>query len=107
MSTRFTVRAAGVAVLVVLAVPAAASASPTSSNGLTVAATPSQILAGQSMLIYGRLKGSNIAGQQVVLYHRIAGKPRFTVIQKTITDSEGFYEFPGPRESSSATDSGT
>lgn len=96
MRSRFTMLAAGFCALVALAVPAVANAAPSSVDGLTIAATPNQILAGQSMLIYGQLQGSNNAGQQIVLYHRIAGRPNFTVIQKTRTNAQGDYEFVRP-----------
>ena len=97
MRTRFAVLIAGLCALVALAAPAVASAAhPTQSNGLTIATAPNAILSGQSMLIYGHLQGPNNAGQQIILYHRIAGRPTFTIIQRTRTNSSGNYEFVRP-----------
>jgi hypothetical protein len=93
MRTRFAVLTAGLCALTALSVPAIAGAAPSQSNGLTIATAPSNILAGQSMLIYGHLQGPNNAGQQIILYHRIAGRPSFTIIQRTRTNANGDYEF--------------
>jgi phage protein U len=102
MPNRFAVLAASLGAVAALAAPTAATAAtqtvtaPTTVDGLTLAAAPSQILAGQSMIIYGRLQGPNNAGQKIVLYHKIAGRPSFTVIQTGKTNSQGYYEFLRP-----------
>jgi hypothetical protein len=57
---------------------------------------PRQIVAGDPMVIFGRLRcvrRASAAGQQVVLYRRLAGSPGFTAVQSTKTDGRGFYEF--------------
>jgi hypothetical protein len=57
---------------------------------------PRQIVAGDPMVIFGRLRcvrRASAAGQQVVLYHHPAGSPGFTAVQSTKTDGRGFYEF--------------
>ena len=66
---------------------------PRHNYGLTIAATPNPITAGDGVLIYGKLEGSNIANQPIYLYHRIDPAPRFTLISVTRTNSFGFYEF--------------
>jgi hypothetical protein len=79
-------------------VPSAASAKhpsrshgPHHNRGLTIAATPNPIVTGDAVTIYGRLKGANSAGRTITLWHRIAGQPRFTVVQRVKTDAAGFY----------------
>jgi hypothetical protein len=93
MRPRFAVLASVLAVLVVVSVPAIASAAPRHNHGLTINATPNPVIAGDGVLIYGQLRGTDIAGKPIVLYHRLAGKPSFTLIGATRTDSHGFYEF--------------
>jgi hypothetical protein len=95
MRTRIAVLAASLGTVAALSAPAVAAAD-SSQAALTLAAAPSHILAGQSMLIYGHLAGSDNAGQQIVLYHKIAGQPSFTIIQKTMTNSQGNFEFIRP-----------
>ncbi len=95
MRIRIAAIAAGLGAIAALSAPAVAAAD-SSQAALTIAAAPSHILAGQSMLIYGHLQGPSNAGQQIVLYHKIAGRPSFTVIQKTTTNSQGNYEFIRP-----------
>jgi hypothetical protein len=93
MRPRLAVLASLLAVLVVVSVPAVASAAPQHNRGLTINATPNPIIAGEGVLIYGQLRGTDIAGKPIVLYHRLAGQPRFSLIGVTRTDSHGFYEF--------------
>jgi hypothetical protein len=76
-----------------IAAPAVASAAPKHNHGLTINATPNPILAGEGVLIYGQLRGTDIGHKPILLYHRIAGAPRFTLVGVTRTDSHGFYEF--------------
>jgi len=83
-----------------LAVPGVANAArlhpawhPHRNRGLTIAATPDAILAGQGVLIYGALRGSDDANQPIYLYHRINPAARFTLIGRTTTNADGFYEF--------------
>jgi hypothetical protein len=81
--------AAGLAVTA----PAVANAAPSHNHGLTINATPNPILAGEGVLIYGQLRGTDIGHKPILLYHRVAGAPRFTLVGVRRTDSHGFYEF--------------
>jgi phage protein U len=57
---------------------------------------PRQIVAGDPVVIFGRLRcagRARAAAQQVVLYHHLAGLPGFTPVQAATTDAHGFYEF--------------
>jgi hypothetical protein len=84
------------AVLIALfmAEPSQASAAPHPHHnyGLTIAATPDPSTAGDGVLIYGRLLGPNNADKKIWLFHRINPAPRFTPIQVTRTNAQGFYE---------------
>lgn len=93
MRTRFAVLAVAVSALLTVTVPGVASAAPRHNHGLTINATPNPILAGEGVLIYGQLNGAGSAGQTIYLYHRLALQPRFTLVQRTTTNSFGFYEF--------------
>lgn len=73
--------------------PATADAAPHHNRGLTIAVTPNDIPSGEGVLIYGQLKGSDVAHRRIYLYHRLALAPRFTLIQSTSTNRYGFYEF--------------
>lgn len=81
------------ALTAIAAVPATAGAAPIHDDGLTIAASPNHIVAGTGVLIYGQLKGSDVADQTIYLYHRIVPAARFTIISKTTTDASGYYEF--------------
>jgi hypothetical protein len=72
---------------------ATSSAAPRRNRGLTIAATPNPILAGEGVLIYGQLDTPPAGGQTIMLYHHLAGKPGYTLVGRTTTDSTGFYEF--------------
>jgi len=76
--------------------PAIADAAPHHNHGLTIAATPDPIIAGDAVLIYGQLNTKNPGGQTIVLYHRINPRRVFTVISTTTTKADGFYEFNRP-----------
>ena len=73
--------------------PDIASAAPQHNHGLTINATPNPIIAGEGVLIYGQLRGGNVAGQTIMLYHRVNPSTWFTLIGKTTTNTLGFYEF--------------
>jgi hypothetical protein len=93
MRLRFAVLASLLTTLVAVAAPTVASAAPRHNHGLTINATPNPILAGEGVLIYGQLEGTNVTGQTIRLYHRIDPSPHFTLIGTTKTNSFGFYEF--------------
>lgn len=70
--------------------------SPSGRCVVSMQLAPRQIVAGDPVVIFGRLRCVNrvaAAGQQVVLYHHLAGIPGFAPVQSTSTDAHGFYEF--------------
>jgi hypothetical protein len=80
--------------VVCVEVPAVALAhGPRHNHGVTIAATPDPIDAGEAVLIYGQLNTANHGGQVIALYHRINPSHGFTLISTTKTFSNGFYEF--------------
>ncbi|MEO8969783.1 MAG: hypothetical protein ABI355_19230 [Solirubrobacteraceae bacterium] len=93
MRLRIAMLACALSVLVAGLGPSAASAAPHHNRGLTLRAVPHSIIAGESVLIHGRLTGPNPAGQAIRLYHRINPQPGFSLIGVTKTDSAGLYEF--------------
>jgi hypothetical protein len=80
-------------VLVAAIAAPTSSASPHHNRGLTIAATPNPILAGEGVLIYGQLNAKPASGQTIALYHHVAGTPGYTLVGKTTTNATGFYEF--------------
>lgn len=97
MRPRFAVLGCVLTALAAAAVPSVVGAAPKHNTGLTINATPNPILAGESVLIYGQLNGSQVAGQTIWLYQHVADSTRgFTRIARTTTDSHGFYEFTRP-----------
>jgi hypothetical protein len=94
MRHRFAMLCAAVSALALLAVPAFAGAAPAHNHGLTIATTENPIQSGDSIVIYGQLKGTNNVGKTIVLYHHINGSHQgFTVIQRTKTQAGGYYMF--------------
>ncbi len=93
MRLRFALLGSLLAVLVAVVAPNIASAAPQHNRGLTINATPNPIIAGEGVLIYGQLRGGDVAGQPVKLYHRVNPSTQFTLIGKTTTNTFGFYEF--------------
>lgn len=93
MRLRFTVLATVLVVFASAAITSSAGAAPVHNRGLTIHATPRSIVAGEAVLIYGRLLGPGHAGQVIRLYHRINPNPFFSLISTTRTDALGFYEF--------------
>jgi hypothetical protein len=95
MRPRFTVLALLVSALAVVSVPAVASAhGPRHNHGLTINATPDPTIAGDAVLIYGQLNGADSGGQWVYLYHHVSGTPGYSLIGRTKTLANGFYDFP-------------
>jgi hypothetical protein len=93
MRPRFAVLVTALTAVVAAAAPGLASAHPHHNRGLTIAATPNPINAGEGVLIYGQLKDSAVSGRTVYLYHRVNPNHGFTLIGHTTTNSFGFYEF--------------
>jgi hypothetical protein len=76
------------------AAPGIAAAAPRHNHDLTIAATPNPVIAGEGVLIYGRLMTPDNAGQTIRLYHHLNGSSRgYTLVASTTTDSSGYYEF--------------
>jgi hypothetical protein len=70
--------------------------SPSGRCIVSMQVAPRQIVAGDPVVIFGRLRCINrasAADQQVVLYHHLTGLPGFTPVQSATTDAHGFYEF--------------
>jgi hypothetical protein len=79
--------------LVATVVPSTVNAAPRHNHGLTINAVPRHIIAGEGVLIFGRLEGENAAGQTIRLYHHINPFPGYRLVGTTTTDSRGVYEF--------------
>lgn len=75
------------------ATPSIAGAAPVHNRGLTIHAVPHHIIAGEAVLIYGRLHGPDHANHLIRLFHRINPQAQFTLIGTTTTDSAGLYAF--------------
>ena len=94
MRPRFAMLGCLLAAVAVMGTPGLSAAAPHHNRGLTINATPNPIDAGEGVLIYGQLQGTDIAGKTIVLYHHISGSGRgYQVIGQTQTDSHGFYDF--------------
>ena len=97
MRLRVAVAASMFAALVVFAIPAIAPGqvqhAPNQSNNLTINASPNPIIAGEGVLIYGRLQGPNAGGQLIHLYRHIGGRPGYSPVGTTTTYPNRFYEF--------------
>ncbi|MGA2010663.1 MAG: hypothetical protein ABSH51_09045 [Solirubrobacteraceae bacterium] len=93
MRLRFTMLACALVACASAAVPSIAGAAPQQIVSLSIHAVPHSIIAGEPVLIYGRLTGTNRADQPIKLYHQIDPSTPFTLISTTTTDSQGRYEF--------------
>lgn len=81
------------ALLVAPGVPGA-NAAPHPYYQLTIAALPKTVLAGDNVLIYGRLLGNSSGAQTLRLYRRLAGPgSRYSQVGTTTTSPGGYYEF--------------
>lgn len=97
MRLRIAVVASVLCSLVVVALPGSANARVHHPRRyqLSINAAPNPILAGDGVLIYGRLAGPNHDNQKIRLYHHVAGgAPGFQFVTSTTTDAFGFYEIP-------------
>jgi hypothetical protein len=94
MRLRVCALACALTVLGSLVASGPVSAAPHHNHHLTIAAVPNPILAGEAVLIYGRLLGPDGAGQTIHLYHHIDGSGfGFASIGTTKTNSFGEYQF--------------
>jgi hypothetical protein len=91
MRMRIAVLASALCALAVVSV-SGVNAAPT--HRLSINAVPNPINAGEGVLIYGQLGGSNHANRLVRLYQRLTVPgQRYHLVAKTRTDSSGIYEF--------------
>ena|SRR5947207_6582666 len=98
MRPRIAVLAAALAAGVLLTLPSLVGAAPRHNHHLTIAATPNPVQAGDGVLIYGRLEGSDIAGRTISLYQHVVGAGGgYTQAGTTTTNSFGFYEITEPQ----------
>jgi hypothetical protein len=93
MRSRFAVPASLLAALAAAAIPASAAAAPQRNHRLTINATPNPITTGDAVLIYGQLNQAKPGHKLIILYHRVNPASTFSVVQTTLTDATGFYEF--------------
>jgi hypothetical protein len=94
MRVRVTVLVAALMACACAATPSIAAAhGPVRDHALTIHNSPQSIVAGDPVLIYGRLLGRDSADQKIVLWHRINPDAGFTIIGRTQTDATGRYEF--------------
>jgi hypothetical protein len=100
MRSRTLIPAVTAVISLLALVPSSAFArkhpSPSGRCIVSMQVAPRQIVAGDPVVIFGRLRcidRRSAADQQVVLYHHLAGLAGFTPVQATTTDSRGFYEF--------------
>jgi hypothetical protein len=89
--------------LAMLALPAGALArkhpSPNGRCRIDINVAPRQITAGDSVLVFGRLRcggRASDAGKVVKLFQHERGGPGFTLVGTTTTDVRGFYELQPP-----------
>ncbi len=99
MYTFRRLRLAGLGALIcmLLLIPAAAQArkhpSPNGRHNISIAVSDNPVVAGDQLVIFGRLKGPNNGHRVVTLWHRINPRPAFTPVGQTTTDGQGFYAF--------------
>src|ERR1700729_2602571 len=97
MRGRVTVLVAALMACACAVTPSIAAAhGPVRDRALTIHNSPQSIVAGDPVLIYGRLLGRDSADQRIVLWHRINPHAGFTIIGRTQTESSGRYEFTRP-----------
>ncbi len=95
MRLRSAVPASLLVAFAAAAAPGVAGAAPHHNRGLTIAAIPKTIIAGDPVLIYGRLNADPVAGQTIILYHHVSGgSPGYSKVSETKTTNGGIYTFP-------------
>jgi hypothetical protein len=68
---------------------------PNGRCAINVNVAPREIVAGEPVIVFGRLRcanQANAASQEVKLFHHLLGSPGFSFVQSTTTDANGFYE---------------
>jgi hypothetical protein len=96
MRLRFVVLATALVALIPAATPAVAGAASHHHRGLTIRAVPRNVIAGETVLVFGQLLGPNHSNQVLRLYHRLHPNSFFTHVATTRTNSRGQYEFIRP-----------
>lgn len=98
MRPRFVLLVAAFVATASLLAPNLVSAAPRHNHHLTIAATPNPVQAGDGVLVYGQLRGSNISGRAIVLYQHVIGSGKgYSAVATTTTNSFGFYEITEPQ----------
>jgi hypothetical protein len=72
---------------------AAKHPSPNGRHAISINISSNPVVAGDPLVIYGRLVGPGNGGQVVHLWHRIDPAGRFTIVSQTQTDANGYYAF--------------
>ena len=72
---------------------AAKHPSPNGRHAISINVSANPVVAGDPLVIYGRLVGPGNGGQTVNLWHRVDPAPGFTIVQRTQTDASGYYAF--------------
>ena len=94
--------ALAVAVCSAVVTPAGAQArkhpSPGGNHNVSINVSDNPVVAGDPVVIFGRLTGPNHADRAVTLWHRLNTQFGFTPVQSTHTDAHGFYVFFRPKD---------
>src|SRR5439155_11999103 len=67
--------------------------SPNGRHNVSINVSENPVVAGDPLVIWGRLNGPNHGNRVVTLWHRINPRPSFSKVQQTTTDANGFYVF--------------
>lgn len=99
MRSRKLIPAITAVISLLVLVPSSAFArkhpSPNGRCAINMNVAPRPIVAGDQVVIFGRLRcvnQANAANQEVKLFHHLAGLPGFNFVQSATTDANGFYE---------------
>ena len=101
MRSRKLTTAITAAISLLVLVPSSAFAhkhpSPNGHCAVSVDVSPHEIVAGDQVVVFGRLRcfgSANAVNQEVRLFHHLLGLPGSSFVQSTTTDAHGFYEIP-------------
>jgi hypothetical protein len=101
-TSRLTPAVVAVILLLALAPASALARKHSSHNGrcrVSIEVVPGQIVAGEPVVIFGRLRCANqarAAGREVRLFHHLIGQGGgFSYVQSATTDAAGFYAIAG------------
>jgi len=102
MRSRMFIPAVTAVISLLVLLPSSALAhrhrSPNGRCAIDMNIAPRQIVAGDPVVVFGRLRcanPTNAAGQEVKLFHHLTGAPGsgYNYVQRTTTEANGFYEF--------------